>query len=198
MGEDYDEFRQFNEPLESESQESGEAIQDRNIPELTPRGFFAPESEIIPSIEIEEEPARTRKILGGILSIAGGGFGMVIYGGGFLIGLLLSLPFLLSDAIAFIIMFCTLGIGVLGAILAFIGGIKGITSRTRRGDILAIIGNLIFLCDSILTYFFYTANSTLNQPFFLSITFIAIPCSIIGSIGALILWTAYRTAYYVE
>lgn len=198
MGEDYDEFQQFNAPKDTESEAKSASTNGSSVPDVAARGFFAPEYEATPEIGIEKEPARGRKIAGSIISLIGGGFAMGIYAIALFIGLILGLVFLLSDALAFIILITTLGVGVVGAILTFIGGIMGLSSQTRRGDKLAVLGSILYLTVSIISYLLYPSYATLNQPIFSNTIYITFFCSLLSIIGAIILWTAYRTSYYLD
>ncbi len=150
-------------------------------------------------IEIEKEPVKTGKVLGGLITIIGGGVGSFLNVITLFVGLLVSIGLLLASSPSAFIILGVLAIGTAGALLTVIGGIMGLASKSKTGAKLALLGGILFLVGSIIGYLYYpTVLELETHHFFMLFTLYSIPCSIGGIVGAIILYNAYRTSYYVE
>ena len=163
------------------------------VPDLKHVGFYAPKYEEQPTKYIEgREALKTRKKVGGILSIVIGGILVAFY----FIFLMTSI----SEAdyypeYTWSVIVSLAGFSAGAAIL--LGGILGLALVNRAGAIIALIGTLAGLIFAgVFLYLFTGAYYVLIPEIIVYV--LVLPCYIVGFVSSIVLLVATQKAYFID
>lgn len=148
----------------------------------------------------EMESSKSLRIVGGVLSVVSGGISLVAYVAYFIWGLIFGYIALIFGHPEVLLLLLAIPIVWAGAALLFAGGIVGFTRQTKVGAILSLIGSIGVTIFNLVMIYLITQSELDPEvlAFFeslLPITYMIIPVSIVGIIGAIILFIAIRKTW---